>query len=239
MMRLVLCTVLLSMVLCKPTPDQEDTTHSIVRDYGYTECHNNVEPKEIDDKIKPIDDICAKYECPRYEKLNSTGCGYETRKIYGATWVGTDLDDITDMEKSNMKAFWKLFRYIRKGANNKKAVMDMTVPVMYKWFLDEKYKLTKGRMHFYIPAAYQQDTPLPTEPGVKLYQFGDAVTYDRAFGGDDVSPERYTEEFMKLYSALSAADITPGVKYSVTLGYTRPGWGDQRMEVMYVDANDA
>jgi len=184
-------------------------------------------------KPKPLSEICAEYECPSIERLNISGCGFEARRVLSAHWVVT-LIDTSDMRKGYHEAFWRLFKYIQ-GANDQSARMTMAVPVINKWLLDDNYQIEGGQMAFYIPSTFQGHPPTPTNYLVNLEKWGDAVIYDRAFGGDRDDPEYYKKQFMALGKALAKVDIKPYPKMSITAGYTRPGRGRQRKEVMLLD----
>ncbi|XP_063693049.1 uncharacterized protein LOC134824952 [Bolinopsis microptera] len=185
-------------------------------------------------KPKPLDQICAEIECPVIEKLNISGCGFEARKVLSANWIVTPFDT-SDMRTGYQNAFWRLFKYI-SGANEQGAKIAMTAPVITQWILDEEYELEGAVMAFYIPSAFQANPPAPTDPLVHVAMWTDAIIYDRAFGGTHDDPEYYKRQFTSLWRALAKENITPYTKMSVTAGYTRPGWGRQRMEVMFVDA---
>jgi len=187
-------------------------------------------------KPKPLHAICAEYECPPFEKLNTSGCGFEARKVLSANWVVTPID-VSDMRRGYKEAFWRLFKYIN-GANDQEARIDMTVPVINRWFLDDDYQVAGAQMAFYISSDFQDDPPTPTDSLVTVDRWEDAITYDRAFGGDRDDPEYYKKQFIYLWKALKKEGITAFPKMSITAGYTRPGWGRQRKEVMLVD-NDS
>jgi len=188
-------------------------------------------------KPKPLDQICKEYECPPAKKLNISGCGFEARKVFGAHWVVTPIDT-SDMRSGYQAAFWRLFKYI-SGYNDQSQKMDMTVPVLNKWFLDEKYQVEGAQMAFYIPAEFQAAPPNATDTLVTVEKWEDAIVYDRAFGGDRSDPEYYKKQFMYLWRALKKEGLTAYPRMSITAGYTRPGWGRQRREVMLLDNGSA
>jgi len=185
-------------------------------------------------KPKSLAEACKDNECPPFEKVDVSGCGFEARKILSANWVVTNLD-VSDMKKGDHSAFWRLFKYI-SGANDQGAKIAMTVPVITKWYMDDDYEVLGAEMAFYIPSAFQANPPAPTDDQVRVENWDDAITYDRAFGGDREDEEIYVKQFKMLYKALAKEGITPYSQMSITAGYTRPGWGRQRKEVMLVDA---
>ena len=186
-------------------------------------------------KPLPLSRVCARHECPKFERLNISGCGFEARKVLSANWTVTPIDT-TNITLGYRKAFFRLFKYIR-GGNDQEVKIAMTAPVINKWFLDDNYQVVGGEMAFFIPSAFQVNPPIPTGDEVKVDIWDDALTYDRAFGGRRNDPELYTKEFTTLFKALAKEEIAPFTKMVITAGYTRPGWGRQRNEVIYVDSN--
>jgi len=184
----------------------------------------------------PLDVICSQYECPPFKAMNSSGCGYETRMVYGAKWVATDLD-ISDFKLSAQLGFWKLLKYI-SGHNSASQKMDMTVPVLFKWFLDEDYNMTAARMHFYLPAEFQTNPPEPSDPSVQIDDMEDALLYSRAFGGM-AADDKYFKEADRLGRALEKAGKTPYLGFTMTAEFTRPGiFQAQRHEVLFLDGGE-
>merc|ERR1719397_1213609 len=102
--------------------------------------------------------------------------------------------------------------------------------------MDDDYEVVGAEMAFYIPSAFQANPPAPTDDQVRVENWDDAITYDRAFGGNREDEEIYVKQFKMLYKALAKEGITPYSQMSITAGYTRPGWGRQRKEVMLVDS---
>ena len=184
-------------------------------------------------KPKPLDQICAEIECAPAEKLDISGCGFEARRVFAAKWVVTPIDT-SDMRRGYQDAFWRLFKYIN-GANEDGVRIDMTVPVINKWWYDDSAEVTGGQMAFYIPSVHQDAPPAPTNSEVTVEQWDEAVVYDRAFGGNRRDADYYKKQFVYLWQALAKVGINPFPGMSITAGYTRPGWGRQRNEVMYVD----
>jgi len=184
-------------------------------------------------KPKPMSEICGvDIECPIYEKLNVSGCSFEARKVLGAKWTQTEID-ISDMHTGYIAAFSRLFNYI-KGANDQGAELAMTAPVLETWFLDDDYRVESGYMRFYIPSAFQNNPPSPTDDQVRIVSLEDTVVYDRAFGGHRRDGERYTGKFKTLWKALAKQNITIDPYVTLTAHYTQPGAERQRLEVMFV-----
>jgi len=190
--------------------------------------------KKKSKKPKPLDQICSKIECAPYEKLDIFGCGFEARKILGAKWVVTTVDT-SDISEGYQSAFWRLFKYIN-GANADQVRIDMTVPVIGKWWYDDNRNVTGGQVAFYIPAVHQDAPPAPTDDAVYVEQWDEVIVYDRAFGGNPPELAYYKKQLGYLLQALGNVGITTFPGMTITAGFTRPGWGRQRNEVMFVDA---
>ena len=150
-----------------------------------------------------------------------------------AKWVVTTID-LTDIKKGYKDALNRLFTYIN-GANNQGDKMNLTVPFIKKWFLNDKYQVESAQMAIYISSKFQANPPTPTDDLLTVETWADAITYDRAFGADRYDPGYYGKQFKYLWKALAKEDIKPHPKMAITAGYTNPGHGRQRTEVMLVD----
>ena len=179
-----------------------------------------------DGEPKPLEVIASSLECFDFEPLPS-GEGYEARCIKGASWVGTAMVSGTIVEGTQRysASFGRLFQYIT-GANARNQGISMTAPVISKQDQDGH-----KTMFFKVPGAL--DPPAPTEPTVFLEKWQDAVVYCRAFGGNDRSEERYRKELEKLAEAVRKDGKEVDTSVTLTAGFTRPGFGQQRQEVMY------
>lgn len=204
---------------------------------GYSDCIDTAEKGDV--KPKPAEDICKTIECPEIEILPS-GCGYAARKILAGRWVGTDMElDPTQTtgvsEDETTAAFMRLFRYI-SGSNDRGLAIDMTVPVINKWYWETRspYALTRASMHFYVPKDVAANAPTPLDDGIYLEDWIDTVVYSRAFGGNDRSKYTYENEFHKLIWAIGMDDKDFLTRLSITAGYTRQFYGSQRQEVMFI-----
>jgi len=188
------------------------------------------------DDPKPLDMICGrKLECPAAADNSPEGADYGIRTVYSANWVGTALEDINDMKTSTRKSFWKLFSYIN-GNNTEKQLIDMTIPVVYVWAINQTdSSLMGGRMFFYLPKKFQDNPPIPNDSLVMVKKFPEMDLYYRAFGGNDRSAAKYRKEFKALKTYVDAAGYNMDFHYAFTAGYTRPQWGQQRQEVMFAD----
>lgn len=92
---------------------------------------------------------------------------YEERLYPTQKWVKTQMKGISkDAVSSPM--FWKLFNYI-SGQNSKEVKIPMTSPVStYIEPGSGPNCESTFTMAFYIPQAFQEDTPEPTEDGVSI-----------------------------------------------------------------------
>ena len=76
--------------------------------------------------------------------------------------------------------FWKLFNYI-SGENDKKTKIAMTAPVsnLFERPADPNDGKTTFTMAFYVPAVYQDDTPIPTDPDVSIEERAEFKVFAR------------------------------------------------------------
>lgn len=198
---------------------------------GYEECEQF--RKKVPKPIKSIAEISESSEIPKkLDKLETAGCGFGARRLQAAKWVSTEIDRTGNMESNYRDAFFRLFRYIT-GANDQGATISMTVPVINQMYMNSTFDTWYHSMSFYIPAEFQENTPVPTVERVEIEEFKDVMVYYRAFGGDDMSEERYKKELINLATALTNEGVSFYPYIAIAGGYTRPGYGTQRHEVMY------
>jgi len=184
-------------------------------------------------KPKPRDEICGRYQCPMFQKVESSGCGYEVRILSRANWTVTSID----LQDPNgyRDAYFRLHGYRSGSKNDRGQEMGMAVPVMKRWWLDEKFEILGATMSFYIPPAVQSDPPASTDSQVRVEEWDDAVIYSRAFGGNRQDLE-HLKQFDLLERALTKDNLSPYRYMRMTAGFTRPGCGRQRREVILVDS---
>ena len=183
-------------------------------------------------KPKPLEEICGPYECPMFKKVESSGCGFEERIILRANWTVTDIDLTSPY--GYREAYFRLHGY-RSGAKNDRGLeMDMAVPVIKKWWMDKDGNILSATMSFYIPADVQSNPPASTDEQLRVEQWDEATIYIRAYGGDRNDPE-HLKQFDLLKTALAKQNLTPYPYMRMTAGFTRPGYGRQRREVILVD----
>lgn len=202
---------------------------------GYDECEHLVGENESPNSLdKPMsgEKACELAECPKYDKIESAGCGFGARNILAGKWAATDLD-ASDIEGSIMTAFIRLFKYMN-GANDQGIQIGRTIPLIFKLYMDRNFEKTQAcTIHIYIPAKLQDNPPLPTDEAVYIEEWIDTLVYHRTFGGDDVSVGRYMKEFGNLANALNKQDIY-FYPYIVVTGAFSDHGGRARHEVMYL-----
>ena len=75
--------------------------------------------------------------------------------------------------------FWKLFNYI-SGQNDKQVKIPMTAPVSVLIEPGSGPNCESTfTMAFYIPSAFEEDTPVPTDPDVSIEERPEFTTYFR------------------------------------------------------------
>ena len=201
---------------------------------GYEECPDWADPaKSIP---KPIKDICrVQLECARYKDVANTNCGFGVRKVAAGKWVGTNVS-IRKGDKGYSDAFKRLFNYIT-FENVDGVRINMTAPVITKGYLDQKYKVIKASMHFYVPASVG-DPPAPTSNQVYIEDWEEKTVYYRALGksSEKISDAEWEEEFTNLSTALEKSNIGFHSYMTLVGAFTDPWSKQQRTEVMLVQA---
>ena len=116
--------------------------------------------------------------------------------------------------------FMKLFRYIQ-GANERDAMISMTVPVMNEF--KEGGQTNNLKMSFYIPNSFQRDPPAPTDPSVFIEkkQF---TAYVRTFSGYPMFFSQYEKQIDAMLKAMTKDGLEGTYKKGVILyaGYDAP-----------------
>ena len=92
---------------------------------------------------------------------------YEERIYPAQKWVKTQMESISK-DSASSAMFRKLFNYI-SGQNDKQIKIPMTAPVsvLIEPGAGPNCEST-FTMAFYVPAAFQDDTPQPAESGVSI-----------------------------------------------------------------------
>jgi len=191
-------------------------------------------------KPKLLSLVCEEQDCPTYEPVEQYAdrCGFEARRMLPGAWAMTTID-IEDIENGKVNAYWRLFRYFNK-ANNQGVRIAKTPYVKIGYALDGK-KITGAEMAFYIPSAFKDNLPEPTEDNINTFYYpGDIVLFNRAYGGE---PSDETAHALKHYKLLLKA-LAMEESVSVNKGalavfqHIRPGCGNQRTEVAVAAADN-
>ena len=161
--------------------------------------------------------FCHDLDCPKYTVVNKTD-KYEERKYEASKWVGTLVQDI-DWQKAVNIGFELLFAYI-SGANSAKEKIPMTAPVATQISPGQGPACVSNfTVLFFIPFAFKDNTPKPTNPNVTLVDLPEVTVYVISYGGyaDD---NTLAEEGTALYDDLKA----DGKKNFVTDPYFCAGY---------------
>lgn len=221
---------------------QDATREHMPEDVTRNECDGDKEvSKSRLPRPYPLDKICAEIECPAFESVDRPNgtCGFEIRKYGPGKWVQTSfsLQEPGDLKTMTSQAFRKLFKYIT-GANSDNATIPMTAPVVTMYKMTEGEKMPSGAtMMFYVPAVFQANTPVPTDPEVSIVDAkGTYTRYIRAFGGKSSrSPDVIKREFRILGWKLYKAGIQFSKGNPTVASYSAPWDKRQRHEVMFSD----
>lgn len=94
---------------------------------------------------------------------------YEERLYPAQKWVTTKMQHIS-RDAASSAMFWKLFNYI-SGENNQQIKIAMTAPVSVLIEPGSGPNCESTfTMAFYVPDAFQEDTPEPTNDQVSIEQ---------------------------------------------------------------------
>jgi len=177
---------------------------------------------------KPIEEICSSYECPKFERLDSAGCGFETVIIPKGYWMVSDIDKEAPLPAR--EAYKRVYQYRSGKMNDRNQKMRFVVPVMKKYYLDGRAELG-----MYIPAEFQSDPPKSTYDQVRIELWDEAKVYIRPYGGYREELE-FDQQFDLLKLALAKVNIIPDPNVKVIAGYTYMRYGRQRIEAMLFDS---
>ena len=207
----------------KETPDEAR---------GYKECEEFRNTKNLN--LKSLDSICDdSAKCAHMEVMAEESCGFGVRRYAAGKWVGTKVRRRDGPNKMYEDAFWRLYKYIG-GSNSGKTKIPMTVPVITNTYLSENFTEEGATMHLRLPAAFQEDPPEPKDKLVFIQDCPDDKTfYFRALGKEAKNTDLWKVEFEKLATALDNAGKKFWPYLAVAGGYTLPGIGAQRSEVMF------
>lgn len=153
----------------------------------------------------------ADLKCPAFQ-LISANEEYEVRKYAASRWVSTRVETSENSWRTMKTLFTRLFRYIT-GNNNKGVKIPMTAPVITKVEADS---LT---MSFFVPSAFWEDTPLPTDETVFLEEMPELTVFIRAFSGHS-GQSQFSSQISELSELVGVSPSDLGYYY--TAGYDAP-----------------
>ncbi|XP_070532466.1 uncharacterized protein [Ptychodera flava] len=198
---------------------------------SYT-CVSGTTEKPVDEKpkVEPRIDQCKRVECPAHELVESYENGIEKRR-YPDFFVVTKEIQSCWFEMAATEGFWALFRYI-SGENDREVKIPMTAPVAMT-VKDNKEEKKKDKseegtncarsftMSFYIPQAYQDDPPQPTEDGMTIRRVQNITVYVKEYGGW-VTPLIMDLKHRQAKRQLDSLGLCYTKKQFISLGYDSP-----------------
>lgn len=120
-------------------------------------------------------------DSPEFTQLEEKD-GYVVRKYSPSKWVGITFSEHSWRDATSA-GFRYLFRYI-SGTNQTSQKVPMTAPVLTKV---ERSQNAEGYSNhtvlFSVPREFIENTPLPSEPGVKVVEIPEMTAYVVEFGG--------------------------------------------------------
>lgn len=122
--------------------------------------------------------FCHDLDCPAYTVLKEME-GYEVRLYNSSKWVGT-VTVADSWSNGTSKGFPLLFDYI-SGQNEAQEKVPMTVPVTVKVLPGQQP--SNYTVQFFVPYAYQDNTPKPSNPAVFLSELPTLTAYVFQYGG--------------------------------------------------------
>ena len=151
--------------------------------------------------------FCHGLDCPAYTVV-AEKTGYEVRLYNASKWVATTvLSNKWDI--AGDAGFELLFDYI-SGQNSASEKVPMTAPVAIQVLPGSEP--SNFTVHFFVPYAYQANTPTPTNPKVFLTDLPKLTAYVYQYGGiaTDDSTAKYAAE-MESYLKRDKVNYVPGV----------------------------
>jgi hypothetical protein len=161
-------------------------------------------------------------EYPKFqtESTSSDPDSYEVRKYEPSKWVYTSIKSFS-LKDAAYSTFRPLANFIT-GANAASTKIPMTCPVAIRVDPSQGPACESSfTTHFYIPKAFQGDTPAPTNPNVKLIEYPAFTAYVISFSGF-LNDERTLGHAKKLASLLERDRIDHVKEYYYFCGYDSP-----------------
>ncbi|XP_025939104.1 heme-binding protein 1-like [Apteryx rowi] len=136
-------------------------------------------------------------------------------------------------EQSISMSFMKLMRYICKE-NSIGCYLGMTVPVLNEIHLTkEGTKLAHEVLTaFYLPAVFQQDPPIPTDPEIHITERAPLRVITRVFYGM-TTEETILREISLFWELLGSTDTVLRETYIVAT-YENPSIPQRRNEIWFI-----
>ena len=146
--------------------------------------------------------------------------GYEIRKYKASKWVGTQVKAMSCKE-ALVTGFRRLFKYI-SGQNATHQKIPMTAPVTAKVEPSQGPACeTNFIIHFYIPKAFQINSPAPTNSEVSFYEYPEFTAYTLSYSGF-TSDEKLLQHASQLGTLLERDGVDFVKDYYFYCGYDPP-----------------
>ena len=151
--------------------------------------------------------FCHGIDCPAYTVIAEKD-GYEIRNYNASKWVATTVTG-TNWNIATESGFQLLFDYI-SGQNSASEKVPMTAPVAVQVLPGKEP--SNYTVHFFVPYAYQANTPTPTNPNVFLTSLPELTAYVYQYGGfqTDDSISKYAAD-LEGYLKRDKVNYVPGV----------------------------
>ncbi|NWJ03131.1 HEBP1 protein, partial [Crypturellus undulatus] len=157
---------------------------------------------------------------------------YEERQYPAGKWACVTMGEPM-YEQSISLSFMKLMRYICKE-NSGGCYLGMTVPVLNEIHLTkEGTELAREVLTaFYLPGAFQQNTPIPTDPEIRIVERAPIRVITRVFYGM-TTEETILREIRLLWELLGSTDTVLRDTYIVAV-YENPSIPQRRNEIWFI-----
>ncbi|KAM7009322.1 LOW QUALITY PROTEIN: heme-binding protein soul4 [Tautogolabrus adspersus] len=166
----------------------------------------------------------------RHEKMGEVQ--YEERVYPAGNWAcvtrGEEL-----YEQSISMAFMKLMRFICKD-NSAGRYLGMTVPVVSNILMMEDGKTFQKDVQtaYFLPAEFQSNPPLPSDPDITIVHQEPIRIIARPFFGT-TTEETVTRQIEQLWEIVGMSDDLRRDSYMVAV-YENPGVPSRRNEIWFV-----
>ena len=163
--------------------------------------------------------FCRKDDCPKYSVIAKKD-KYEERKYEPSKWVGTLVPSL-NWTAALEEGYQRLYKY-RMGGNSAKKEIPMATPVATKIEPGQGPACASNfTILFFVPFAYQKDTPVPNDPLVSIVTLPSITVYVGSFPG--VETELRLQQFASdLVIALEDDDVKFNRDVYFTAEYNGP-----------------